>query len=132
MKVGISSAGENLEAEVDPRFGRCKYFVIVDTETMNFESIANESFTASGGAGIQAAQTVAQKGVNAVITGNVGPNAFQTLSAAGIKIFIGASGSIKKVVEQFKKGEIQEADSPSVNSHFCTGAVRGHGRGGNL
>ena len=125
MKVGISSTGEDLNANVDPRFGRCKYFLIVDTETMNFEPISNESAMASGGAGIQAAQTIAQTGIKVMITGNTGPNAFQTLSAAGIKVITGASGTVKDIVEKYKKGELQETDAPSVGSHFVIGGARG-------
>ena len=125
MKVGISSTGEDLNANVDPRFGRCKYFLIVDTETMNFEPISNESAMASGGAGIQAAQTIAQTGIKVMITGNTGPNAFQTLSAAGIKVITGASGTVKDIVEKYKKGELQETNAPSVGSHFGIGGGRG-------
>ena len=117
MKVGISSTGENLDANVDQRFGRCKYFLIVDTESMEFEVLSNENAMASGGAGIQTAQTIANKGVDAVLTGNVGPNAFQTLSAAGIKVFTGASGTIKESIEKYKKGELKETEAPNVGSH---------------
>ena len=78
MKICVSSTGKDLDAQVNPRFGRCSYFLVVDTETMSFEYISNESAMASGGAGIQAAQTVAKAGVKVIITGNVGPNAFQT------------------------------------------------------
>ena len=130
MKICISSTGEDLNAQVDPRFGRCSYFLIVDTNAMSFESISNESAMTSGGAGIQAAQTVAKAGVEAVVTGNVGPNAFQTLSAAGIKVFTGANGSIKDVIEKYKKGELKNTDSASVSSHFGMKAGgRGFGRG---
>ena len=93
---------------------------------MDFHSISNESAMASGGAGIQAAQTVAKAGVEIVITGNIGPNAFQTLSTAGIKIFTGGSGSIKEAIEKYKKGELRETGSASVGSHFGMG---GTGRG---
>jgi len=72
---------------------------------------------ASGGAGIQAAQTVAKSGVDAVVTGNMGPNAFQTLSAAGIKVFIGADGTIKESIEKYNKGELEETKAPNVGSH---------------
>ncbi len=134
MKIGISATGEDLNAQVDPRFGRCHYFLIVDTETMRFESISNESAMASGGAGIQAAQTIAKTGVEAMVTGNMGPNAFQTLSAAGIKIFTGATGKVSEAVEQYKRGELQETKAASVGSHFGMGggAGRGFGRGRNL
>lgn len=133
MKICVSSTGEDLNANVDPRFGRCQYFLIVDADTMDFESISNESAMASGGAGIQAAQTVAKTGVEVVITGNMGPNAFQTLSAAGLKIFTGATGTINEVVEKYKKGEIGETEAPSVGGHFGMGGTgRGLGRGRNL
>ena len=122
MKIVISSTGEDLNADVDPRFGRCKYFLFVDTDTMDFEVVSNESAMASGGAGIQAAQTVAKEGVKTIITGNMGPNAFQTLSAAGIKVFTGANGTVKDAVEKYKKGELKETEAPNVGSH--------HGMGG--
>jgi predicted Fe-Mo cluster-binding NifX family protein len=117
MKIGITSTGENLDADVDQRFGRCKYFLIVDADSMEFEVLSNENAMASGGAGIQTAQTIAKTGVEAVVTGNVGPNAFQTLSAAGIKVFTGASGTIKESVEKYKKGELKETEAPNVGSH---------------
>ena len=117
MKIGITSTGENLDADIDQRFGRCKYFLILELESMDFEILSNENAMASGGAGIQAAQTIANKGVNVVITGNVGPNAFQTLSAAGIKIYTGASGTIKESIERYKKGELTETKSANVGSH---------------
>ena len=130
MKIGISSTGKDLDDQVDSRFGRCQYFLIVDTDTMSFEYISNESAMASGGAGIQAAQSVAKAGVEAVITGNMGPNAFQTLSAAGIKVVTGVSGTVKDAVEKYKKGELKETTAPSVGSHFgMGGSGRGFGRG---
>ena len=133
MKIAITAKANNLESEIDPRFGRCSYFLILDTDTMSFESISNESSMASGGAGIQAAQTVAKAGVEAVITGNMGPNAFQTLSAAGIKVFTGATGTINEAIDKYKRRELQETDAPSVGGHFgMGGAGRGFGRGGNL
>ena len=121
MKIGISSTDKDLNSMIDQRFGRCNYFLIVDTDTMNFESISNESSMATGGAGIQAAQTIAKAGVESVITGNMGPNAFQTLEAAGIKVFTGANGSIKEVIEQYKKGNLKNTNSPNVSSHFGMG-----------
>jgi predicted Fe-Mo cluster-binding NifX family protein len=117
MKIGVSSTGENLDADVDQRFGRCKYFLIVDMESMEFEVLSNENAMASGGAGIQAAQTITKTGAKVVVTGNIGPNAFQTLSAAGMKIVTGASGTIKESIEKYKKGELNETEAPSVGSH---------------
>jgi len=121
MKIGISATDNNLNAQVDQRFGRCRYFLIIDTKTMDFDVISNESSMATGGAGIQAAQTIAKAGVESVITGNMGPNAFQTLSAAKIKVFTGANGSIKEVIEQYKKGNLKNIQSPTVSSHFGMG-----------
>lgn len=133
MKICVSSIGIDLNAQVDPRFGRCKYFLIVYTDTMSFESISNESAMTSGGAGIQAAQIVAKAGAEVVITGNMGPNAFQTLSAAGIMVFTGVNGTIKEAVEKYKKGELKETTAPSVGSHFgMRRSGRGFGRGREL
>ena len=117
MKIAVTSQSEKIDSEIDPRFGRCSYFLIIDLETMNYDSISNESAMASGGAGIQAAQRIAKEGVKAVITGNIGPNAFQTLNAAGIKAFTGAYGTIKEVIEKYKKGELTETESANVGSH---------------
>jgi predicted Fe-Mo cluster-binding NifX family protein len=130
MKIAVTAKSNNLESEIDPRFGRCSFFLIIDSDTMNFESISNESSMASGGAGIQAAQTVAKTGAEIIITGNVGPNAFQTLSAAGIKVFTVINGTIKEAIEKYKKGELSETTNPSVNSHYGMRAVgKGFGRG---
>jgi len=117
MKIAITSRGNDLDAEIDPRFGRCQYFVIVDTDTMEFESIENASAMAMGGAGPQAAQAISEKGAGAVITGNVGPNAFQALEAAGIKVMTGASGTVTDMVQKFKDGGFAETNAPSVSSH---------------
>ena len=130
MKICVTSKGDNLDSDVDPRFGRCRYFIIVDTDTMSFESISNGSSMASGGAGIQAAQTVAKAGVEVVVTGNMGPNAFQTLSAAEVIVFTGANGTVKEAVEKYKKGELEKIESASVGSHFgMRGTDNGFRRG---
>ena len=129
VKVAVSAIGTGLDAEVDPRFGRCQYFVLVDPDTLESEAIENSSSTASGGAGIAAAQTVADKGVEAVLTGNCGPNAYQTLTAAGIKIITGASGTVKEAVQAYKEGRLKATDQPTVDAHFGTGGGGGTGRG---
>jgi len=118
MKICISADDKNIEASVDERFGRCKYFLIIETETMDFDAISNESLMASGGAGIQAAQSVANQNVEFVLTKNIGPNAFRTLEAAGIKVISGIDGNVKDVIEKFKTGNLKETNNPSVNSHF--------------
>ena len=117
MKIAITSSGDNLDSQMDPRFGRCQYFVIVDPDTMDFEAMQNESAMASGGAGIQAAQTIVNVGINAVISGNVGPNAFEVLSAAGIETMTGASGTVRNALELYKSGSLQSAASATVSSH---------------
>lgn len=114
MKICLSSTANNLDAELDPRFGRCSYLLIVDTDTLQFEAISNTAAGSSGGAGIQAAQTIVDKGFKVVITGNVGPNAFKALSAASIEIMTGASGSIREVLEKFKSGKLQKTGVPTV------------------
>ncbi len=132
MKIAVSAAGDNLNAQLDPRFGRCQYFIFVDPESMEFEVIPNESANAMGGAGISAAQNVANMKAEVVLTGNMGPNAFQTLSAAGIKIITGISGTVKDAVEKFKSGELKETTGPNVASHSGMGGMGGGGgrRGG--
>jgi predicted Fe-Mo cluster-binding NifX family protein len=117
MKICISSTGKDIDASIDQRFGRCQYFLIIDVETMDVKNIQNESTLASGGAGVQAAQIVTNEGVDTVITGNIGPNAFQILQAAGIKVFTGAHGTIKEAIENYKKGTLKETESPNVESH---------------
>jgi len=128
MKICVSAVANSLDAQLDPRFGRCPYLVIVDDETMQFEAIPNMASGAMGGAGIQAAQTIVSKGVKVLITGSIGPNAFQALSATGIKIMTGAFGTVREVVEKYKRGEMKETGAPTVGGHFGMG--RGRGRGG--
>jgi len=131
MKVAVSASSPGLENPVDPRFGRCPYFLVVDTETMEFEAVENPYLGASGGAGIQAAQLVAGKNVDAVLTGSCGPNAFQTLTAAGIKVIVGVSGTVSEAVRSYASGALREAAGPDVPSHFGMGGGGGRmGRGG--
>ena len=127
MKVCLSSTTNNLEGQLDPRFGRCAYLLIVDIERLQCEAIANPGANATGGAGIQAAQTIANKGAKVVLTGDVGPNAFKALSAAGIEIITDASGTIMEVVGKFKRGELKKTGAPTVAGHLGTG--RGQGKG---
>ena len=127
MKIAISSSGNTLDSALDPRFGRCAYFLIVDPADMRFEAFDNQSAAQSGGAGIQAAQLLADKNVSAVITGHVGPNAVQTLTAAGIDIIAEQQGTIKEVVEKYKSGGLQPTTRSTVNSHFGTAAGAGSG-----
>lgn len=130
MKIAISAVAPGLDAEVDPRFGRCQYFIIADPETMQFEDVENSSAVASGGAGVSAAQEIAGKGVEAILTGNCGPNAYQVLSAAGIKIITGVSGKIQDVIQGYKSGKYEASSQSNVSHHF--GAGRGGGMGGGM
>ena len=129
MKIAVSSSGNDLDSQVDPRFGRCAYFVIVETDDMGFEAFENGSIAMGGGAGIQAAQFVASKGAKAVITGNVGPNAVQTLSAAGVETFVGQSGTVREAMERYTKGKINSTSTPKVADHYGMGSGAGMGRG---
>lgn len=122
MKIAVTSTGPSLDDSLDPRFGRCAYFVIVETDDMRFEAFDNDSIALGGGAGIQSAQFVASKNIDAVITGNCGPKALQTLSAAKIKIFTGQSGTVREVVERYIRGDIKSADTPNVPDHYGMGS----------
>lgn len=117
--IAVSAMENSLDAPVDPRFGRAKYFVLVDPETMEWEGIANNcNMNALQGAGIQAAQLVAQQGVRTVLTGNCGPKAFQTLQAAGIQVVINANSTIRQAVEKFQRGELRFAQAANVEPHW--------------
>lgn len=125
MRIAVSATGPTLDAEVDPRFGRCQYLIFADTDTMQIEVEENASIAASGGAGIATAQAVASKGVQAMLTGNTGPNAFQVLSQAGIQVITGVSGKVQDAIERLKAGEFQAAPQPNVDAHFGMGAGGG-------
>ena len=127
MKIAVSATAPGLDAEVDPRFGRCQYFVIIDPQSMQFEALDNSNAMAAGGAGISTAQMIASRGVEVVLTGNCGPNAYQTLLAAGIQVISGVSGKIKDAVEAYKTGTLQPSAQPSVGSHYGMGMGMGRG-----
>jgi len=129
MKIAVSAIAPTLDAEVDPRFGRCQYFVIVDPQTMEFETLQNSSAMAAGGAGISTAQMVANKGVQVILTGNCGPNAYRTLSAAGLQVITGATGKIRNVVQAYKDGKFQPIARANVDSHYGMGSGSGMGGG---
>ena len=120
MKICITSKGETLDSEIDPRFGRSQYFIFIDTEGSDFEVVKNPKIDAAGGAGIDSAILVAKKGVKALLSGHCGPNAFHTLQAAGIEVFIGLSGKVKEAIEKYKKGDLKPAPGPDVMPEFGT------------
>ena len=126
MKIAISSDEGTKEGRVDSRFGRCSYFIIYDTESQEYDSIANDYKDSRGGAGIQVGQMLSNIGVDVVITGNVGPNAYRTLDSAGIEIYNG-SGSISEVIDKLEEGELNKVESSTVRGHY---GQKGKSRGG--
>jgi predicted Fe-Mo cluster-binding NifX family protein len=143
MKIAISAADPSIEDLVDPRFGRCTCFLIIDTGTLEFEVIENSSKNLSGGAGIEAAQRVAGQGVTHVLTGRCGPNAEKVLLAAGIKIVDGCEGKVREAVERFRSGDISSAQqrpvsgttapkplAPAPSRQTIAGSGSGRGMGG--
>jgi len=124
MKVAVTATGGTLESSLDPRFGRCPYFLIVETDDLSFEALENPNISRGSGAGIQTAQLVAEKGAQVVLTGNCGPNAYQTLSAAGLDVIVNCSGAVRDAVENFKAGRYQTTERPNVASHFETGPTQ--------
>ena len=133
MKVAVSASGKDLASKLDPRFGRCRYYLFIETDDMTTESIENPNAAMGGGAGIQAAQFIAAKGAQAVITGRCGPNAFDTLNAAGIKLYAGQQGRIQNVIEKLNQGQMNPVTEANASSHAGTGGIgmgKGRGMGG--
>ena len=119
MKVVVTSQGTEMDSETDPRFGRANCFIVVDTDTGTHQVVDNiENLNAAQGAGIQAAQAVANLQAEAVLTGHCGPKAFRVLNEAGIKIYVGVEGTVRTAVEKLKAGEYKVADSPDVEGHW--------------
>ena len=119
MKVAVTSQGKDLDSQVDPRFGRAAYILVVDTDRMDYTVLDNsENLNALKGAGINAAAMVGESGVETLITGFCGPNAFKTLNAANVNVANDASGTVRSAVEAFKKGELPIADSANVEGHW--------------
>lgn len=121
MEIAVSATGNTMESQMDQRFGRAASFIVVDTQTMEYEPIDNTAAASSGGAGISAAQLVADKDAEALITGNVGPNAMNVLNAAKIEIYKGRAASVKDNVELFMKGELERIHT-NAPAHFGMGA----------
>jgi predicted Fe-Mo cluster-binding NifX family protein len=119
MKIAITAQGKELSSEIDLRFGRAKFLLVVDTETDDFEVHDNElNLNAVQGAGIQTGQNIANLGVEAVITGNVGPNAFKTLNAANVKIFLAEKQAVQDAIDSFKAGKLKEVNGANVEGHW--------------
>ena len=129
MKVVISAQGESLEAPASSVFGRCPVYIFVDTESMEFQAMPNPAMSQGGGAGIQAAQFVVEQGAQAVLTGNLGPNAFNVLQAAGVPGYLVPEGTVRRAVEAYKAGQLQPMVGANVGAHAGMRGGRGMGMG---
>lgn len=131
MKLCISATGNEMTAKVDGTFGRAHYLVIVDTDSREMEALDNSAANVIQGAGIAAAQLIADKGVNALLTGRVGPNAYAALKSAGIKIYEGVSpgDSLQEALEKFKQGQFKESTDAGGAAECGPGMGRGRGGG---
>ena len=120
MKIAITSQGTGENYNVDPRFGRAKYIAVYDVETDEYMFKSNEqNLNAAQGAGIQAAQNIIETEAEVLITGHCGPKAFQVLKAGKVKVFTGASDTVKQAIEAYRQGKLKEADSADVEGHWA-------------
>jgi len=118
MKIAITAENGSLDALLDPRFGRCAWFVILDCNSPEgFTAIENRAASAGGGAGVQASQTIIDEGVRAVISGNFGPKAFDALSSAGVSMCVVEARTVREAVDAFNDGKGKLLDSPSAAAH---------------
>jgi predicted Fe-Mo cluster-binding NifX family protein len=129
MKIAVSAQGETLDAPASPVFGRCPTYLFVEFDTMAFEAVPNPAMNQGGGAGIQAAQFVAERGAQAVLSGNLGPNAFDVLEAAEIPVYLIPEGTVRQAVEAFKAGGLERMSGANVPAHAGMGGGPGMGRG---
>ena len=119
MKIAVTARGAELTSEVDERFGRAMYFIIYDTDTGEFRAVNNETnLNAPQGAGVQSGELVVREGAGVLLTGHCGPKAFRVLSAAGVEVFNGCSGTVAKAIESYRKGEMQKSEAPDVRGHW--------------
>lgn len=119
MKVAITSQGTTLESEVDPRFGRAAYILVVQCGSLKFQVLDNsENVNAFKGAGIQAAARISEMGADVLLTGYCGPNAFKTLNAAGIKVVNDVSGTVNDALRAYADGNVSFADGANVEGHW--------------
>ncbi|MGB3995670.1 NifB/NifX family molybdenum-iron cluster-binding protein [Acetomicrobium sp.] len=109
MKLAVTAQGKDLDAALDPRFGRCQYFIIIDLDAGKHEAVVNKYATEAGGAGIQSAQLLADYGVDVLVTGKVGPKAARALKEAGIEVYAMTSGRVREAVEAYKEGKLTRA-----------------------
>jgi predicted Fe-Mo cluster-binding NifX family protein len=119
MRIAVTSKEDTLTAEVDPRFGRTKYFLLVDTETSAFEVVRNDQqLDSAQGAGIQVAQSLARHRPHVLLTGNCGPKAFRTLQAAGIQVVVGVTGTATAAIRAYLDGQLEPAVAANVEGHW--------------
>lgn len=123
MIICITSTGNTLDATVSPIFGRCPYYIFYDLDKDTYEAVSNPSLMAGGGAGIQAAQFIVNKGAKAVISGNIGPNAASVLQSAHVDMFIGEPVSIREAVDKFKKEELHKTGATTQSGYGTTGGL---------
>jgi predicted Fe-Mo cluster-binding NifX family protein len=124
MKIVVSANGASLDAPASPVFGRCPMYVFVDTDSMAAESVENPAISAGGGAGIQAAQFVVERGAQAVVSGNVGPNAFNVFQSASVPMYLFDGGTVRDAVEAFRSGKLQSTTDANVQAHAGMGMGR--------
>ncbi len=117
MKICVTAQGKDLDSQVDPRFGRCQYFLMIDPEALTCESMENPNRETGGGAGIRSGQMMSSHGVQAVLTGHMGPNAFRTIASEGVQVYLGVSGPVREAVEKFKQGQYRASGQPDTGSH---------------
>jgi predicted Fe-Mo cluster-binding NifX family protein len=129
MKIVVTTNGASLDAQTSPVFGRCPLYVFVDPDTMEFEAVENPAMAAGSGAGIQAAQFVIEQGAKAVVTGNVGPNAFNVLRSAGVPVYIGQRETVRDAVEAYKNNQLNEVGRATGPAHAGMGRGMGMGMG---
>jgi len=129
MKIAVTTNGKDLDAPISPIFGRCSIYILVDTETMEFEALENPAIGAPGGAGIQAAQFIVNRGAQAVVTGNVGPNAFGVLQAANITVYLFGNATVRHAVEAYNAGQLTATAGASAPAHAGMGRGMGRRRG---
>jgi predicted Fe-Mo cluster-binding NifX family protein len=111
MKIAVSATGDTLDASVDSRFGRCAWFLVVDSENMGYEAIKNENADASAGAGTSCAQLILEKGVDAIISGRVGPNAHEVLKQGEVIIFIAPQdSSVRETIQKCVDNQLQQME----------------------
>ena len=124
MKIAVTANGTDLDAPASPVFGRCSTYILVDTETMQYEALANPAVASGGGAGIQAAQFIVEHGAEAVVTGNVGPNALGVFNAAGIPVYLNKGGTVRQAVQAYQEGLLSSTSDATVSAHAGMGRGR--------